>query len=67
MVNDSKPKLVVGVGDDTVNLRSLESCKLWQKSQKQKVRVKMYEGVDHLGILTDSRLVADIEELLGEI
>lgn len=61
------PSLVTGDGDGTVNLRSLESCKLWtdMKAQNNKpVHTVELEGADHLGILSDSRVLDYIAKLM---
>ncbi|XP_012540155.1 phospholipase A2 group XV isoform X1 [Monomorium pharaonis] len=58
------PQLIVGDGDGTVNLKSLEACTHWQKSQKQKIYNKSFPGVDHTEILRNNDALAYIKTFL---
>ncbi|KAG5328630.1 PAG15 phospholipase, partial [Acromyrmex charruanus] len=58
------PKLIVGDGDGTVNIRSLEACTLWQRSQVQKIYNQSFPGVDHTEILRNSDVLAYIKTVL---
>ncbi|GFS58213.1 phospholipase A2 group XV [Nephila pilipes] len=46
-----KPNLIYGKGDGTVNARSLEACKRWERQQKQPVYHGSFEKLEHLKIL----------------
>ncbi|KAJ8958567.1 hypothetical protein NQ317_016374 [Molorchus minor] len=61
---DGYPTLLYGDGDGTVNRRSLEGCKYWQKAQKQKVYIKELQQVDHLQILSNKTTISYITNLL---
>ncbi|XP_018043757.1 PREDICTED: group XV phospholipase A2-like [Atta colombica] len=58
------PKLIVGDGDGTVNIRSLEACTLWQKSQVQKIYNQSFPGVDHTEILRNRDVLTYIKAVL---
>ncbi|XP_029156457.1 group XV phospholipase A2-like [Nylanderia fulva] len=61
---DGYPQLLFGDGDGTVNIRSLEACIHWQKSQKQKIYYQGFSGVDHTNILRSSDMLAYIKTVL---
>jgi len=61
---DTFPKNNLGDGDGTVNIRSLEGCKQYKKTQIQPITVKEYPGAEHLGIIGDKRVVDDITQIL---
>lgn len=61
------PTLVTGDGDGTVNARSLRSCERWSgtKAQREKtIHSVELPNVDHMGILSDKRVIQYILELL---
>lgn len=63
----SLPTLVTGDGDSTVNLRSLRSCENWglpEAKNGKPVHTLELEGADHLGILSDTRVLDYIAKLL---
>lgn len=61
---DGYPELVFGDGDGTVNIRSLEACVHWQKSQKQKIYYQDFPRVDHTNILKNQDILAYIKKVL---
>lgn len=61
---DGYPQLIFGDGDGTVNIRSLEACIHWQKSQKQKIYYQGFPGVDHTNILSSRDMLAYIKTVL---
>lgn len=61
---DGSPTLVNGDGDGTVNIRSLQGCQHWKKIQKRNVYDKGFAGVDHMGILSDKRMLDYISQLI---
>ncbi|CAL1688468.1 unnamed protein product [Lasius platythorax] len=61
---DGYPQLVFGDGDGTVNIRSLEACAHWQKSQKQKIYYQGFPGIDHTNILKNHDILAYIKTVL---
>lgn len=61
------PTLVTGDGDGTVNARSLKSCELWSgtKAQREKtIHSIELPNVDHMGILSDKRVIEYVLNLL---
>lgn len=57
---DGAPTLMNGDGDGTVNLRSLEACTHWIGMKEQfgkNISTLKLPGVDHMGILSDNRIV----------
>lgn len=63
-VPDGKPDLIMGDGDGTVNLRSLEGCMKWEMLQTQPVTTVPLKDVDHMSILSDGRVVKYIADLM---
>lgn len=61
---DGYPQLISGDGDGTVNIRSLEACIHWQKSQKQKIYYQDFPGVDHTNILRNNDTLTYIKKVL---
>ncbi|KAF6203237.1 hypothetical protein GE061_003655 [Apolygus lucorum] len=61
----NKPAFKYGAGDGTVNLESLDSCSRWTKQQKQKVYVQGFPGMDHNQILSDSRVLKYVSDVLS--
>lgn len=61
---DGYPELISGDGDGTVNIRSLEACAYWQKSQKQKIYLQSFPQVDHTNILRNLDILAYIKTVL---
>lgn len=61
------PTLVSGDGDGTVNARSLKACEKWAGNPKQHDK-KIYSieipGADHMGILSDKRVVDYVLQVL---
>lgn len=63
---DSKPDVKYGDGDGTVNLISLKACLNWRDGQKKGIYYKNFSSVDHMTILTDSRVMTYIGEALSK-
>lgn len=61
---DTKPKMKLGNGDGTVNLISLQACTKWSSLQKQPVHHKNFTSIDHMTILSDTRVMNYIGEAL---
>ncbi|KAK9888719.1 hypothetical protein WA026_000945 [Henosepilachna vigintioctopunctata] len=61
---DGYPSLIMGNGDGTVNLRSLQGCAHWQNFQKQKIYILPFPKVDHLGILGHKDVLQYISHLV---
>lgn len=62
----SNPKLVDGLGDGTVNARSLDACKLWAGQQTQNVYFLELPGRDHMAVLSDRIAVKYIVDILNK-
>jgi len=58
------PQLIYGDGDGTVNIKSLDACIHWQKSQKQKIYSQSFSGVDHTNILRNHDILTYIKTVL---
>lgn len=61
------PTLVSGDGDGTVNARSLKACEQWSGTKAQGAKtIHSIElpRADHMGILSDKRVVEYVLELL---
>jgi lysophospholipase-3 len=61
---DKPGTLVNGDGDGTVNVRSLEVCKSWEKKQKHPVYHVTFPGVDHLEILRNEGVIKYVTKLI---
>ncbi|KAG1659779.1 Group XV phospholipase A2 [Nymphon striatum] len=59
-----QPTKVLGDGDGTVNLRSLEGCLRWKNSSKQKVYHQTFPKVDHMNILRHEPVLQYIDNLV---
>ncbi|KAG8041536.1 hypothetical protein G9C98_002829 [Cotesia typhae] len=64
---DSYPQLILGDGDGTVNLRSLEGCLYWKTKQKQRIYHQTFAGVDHMEILRNQHVLDYIKTTLSTI
>lgn len=63
---NTKPKMKLGNGDGTVNLMSLQACTKWSRLQKQPLHYKNFTAVDHMTILSDTRVMDYIGEALSK-
>ncbi|XP_065676253.1 lysosomal phospholipase A and acyltransferase-like [Hydra vulgaris] len=63
---DNLPLIHFGDGDGTVNLRSLEGCKMWKGKQNQQIIHRMFSTAEHNRILGDSRLIHSVIDALEE-
>lgn len=59
---DYQPYIRWGNGDGTVNQRSLEVCAGWG----QGTEVVRLNGTDHMGILSDGRMLELLDKILEE-
>nr|XP_047127171.1 phospholipase A2 group XV isoform X2 [Hydra vulgaris] len=63
---DNYPNIYYGDGDGTVNLKSLEGCRLWQGKQKQQIIHRMFPMGEHNGILQNPYLIRSVIEALEQ-
>lgn len=63
---DGKPKVVYGDGDGTVNLVSLQACIAWRDQQHQPLHYQNFSQVDHMNVLSDSKVIDYIGEALAK-
>jgi lysophospholipase-3 len=63
---DSKPKVKYGDGDGTVNLLSLRTCLEWNGRQKERIIYRNFTSIDHMTILSDSRVMNYLGEALSK-
>ena len=62
---DSQPiHIKYGYGDGTVSERSLQSCRLWRDKQALPVIEKPFVGVLHQNMVSDNKVLAEIEKLV---
>lgn len=61
---DGTPKLENGDGDGTVNYRSLAACKQWSGLQSAQIHTMELDNVDHMGVLSNSRVLKYIMDLI---
>ena len=59
---DSQPDVIPDNGDGTVNIRSLQGCLAWQKSQK--VVHKVFNKVEHTSILRNKDVISYLKTIL---
>ncbi|XP_057334018.1 phospholipase A2 group XV-like [Microplitis mediator] len=62
---DTYPQLILGDGDGTVNLRSLNGCLYWRNKQKQRIYHQPFSGVDHMEILRNQHVLDYIKTTLS--
>uniref|UniRef100_A0A336K1X7 Centrosomal protein of 97 kDa n=1 Tax=Culicoides sonorensis TaxID=179676 RepID=A0A336K1X7_CULSO len=60
------PKLLLGDGDGTVNIRSLRGCEQWRLEQKQPVNTLEIPGGEHIKILAVPTAIQYIKNVLLE-
>lgn len=60
---DTFPKTFFGDGDGTVNIRSLKACERFVNKQQQKVVIKSFSTAEHIGIISDSRVIEYVKKL----
>lgn len=63
-IQTSKPALLTGNGDGTVNLRSLRGCNGWVGQQKQKVFVTEIPNADHYYFLGSPDVIEKIVQIV---
>lgn len=63
-VTDDTPKLVMGVGDGTVNRRSLQACHHWVGYQTSNISTLALKGVDHMGVLVNKDVLSYIKNVM---
>ena len=59
-----KPKITFGNGDSTVNIESSRVCHAWS-SMRHPFTFKGYSKVNHVNIVGNSRVLADIASIVG--
>ena len=60
-----QPTIVYGLGDGTVNDKSLASCERWQQQQTQPVFLKAFSGLDHLAMVENYDVIKAIEDIVA--
>ncbi|XP_037882913.1 phospholipase A2 group XV-like [Glossina fuscipes] len=63
-ITDETPTLVMGLGDGTVNRRSLRACKYWSGYQAANITNVVFSGVNHMGILKNKKVLDYITRIL---
>lgn len=62
--HDKQPDVILGDGDGTVNIRSLQGCQRWIGKQKADVFYHQVGGAEHLAILNNDDVKAYITRVL---
>ena len=60
---DQQPTVVYGLGDGTVNDKSLASCARWQSEQNQPVYLQAFSGVDHSSMVQNMNVIMAIQNI----
>ncbi|EDW04165.1 phospholipase A2 group XV [Drosophila grimshawi] len=60
------PKLIMGVGDGTVNQRSLRACQHWSGQSSSQISTLALQGVDHMGVLTNQDVYQYIRTVMQQ-
>jgi len=63
----SNPSLIKGDGDGTVNIRSLEGCLKWRKTQSQPVHHQVFEKVNHLDMLRTEEPTQNVADIIASL
>lgn len=50
-ISSNTPNLIMGLGDGTVNQRSLRACQYWSGYSSAHINTLALQGVDHMKIL----------------
>ncbi|CAH1400261.1 unnamed protein product [Nezara viridula] len=61
------PLLEFEDGDGTASLRSLEYCKKWITQQKERVQTKVFDEIDHMGVIQDNLALESIVRAVREL
>lgn len=61
---DNQPVITNGKGDGTVNLQSLEACRLWAGQQSHNVQWHPLNNTDHIGIVRTNHILKFIKNLV---
>uniref|UniRef100_A0A915K4A3 Group XV phospholipase A2 n=1 Tax=Romanomermis culicivorax TaxID=13658 RepID=A0A915K4A3_ROMCU len=61
---DTQPDEVMGDGDGTVNVRSIEACQRWRQEQSQPVYIKEIEKWEHLEILQNREVIDYVKRVV---
>lgn len=62
---DNSPKVVLGEGDGTVNLESLQLCAVFKGQQQENVTVHEIVGADHNGVIGHNETLEWVNSLIG--
>ena len=60
---NTQPTIVYGLGDGTVNDKSLASCERWQQQQTQPVFLKAFSGVEHVAMLKNHPVIQAVQTI----
>ncbi|XP_034101270.1 phospholipase A2 group XV [Drosophila albomicans] len=60
------PKLIMGIGDGTVNQRSLRACQHWSGLTSSPVSTLALQGVDHMGILANKDMLQYVRTVMQQ-
>ena len=61
---NTQPTIVYGLGDGTVNDKSLASCERWQLQQNQPVFTAGFSGVEHVSMIKNLYVIQAVEDIV---
>lgn len=65
-IADETPKLIMGLGDGTVNQRSLRACQYWSGYSSAPVSTLALQGVDHMKILSNGDVLKYVRTVMQQ-
>lgn len=60
------PTLIMGIGDGTVNQRSLRACTHWSGLTASPISTLALQGVDHMGVLSSPDVLEYIRTVMQQ-
>ena len=61
---DTEPEVVMGDGDGTVNINSLESCSVWSDQMSYKLTMMKFPNVEHVDAIKNSDIIQLIDNVV---
>ncbi|XP_039483450.1 phospholipase A2 group XV-like [Drosophila santomea] len=65
-INGETPKLIMGLGDGTVNQRSLRACQYWSGYSSAPINTLALQNVDHMHILSNPDVLKYIRTVMKQ-
>ena len=61
---DTEPEEIMGDGDGTVNINSLESCKVWQTQMTYNLTMMKFPNVEHVDAIKNSDVIKQVDDVV---